>query len=226
MYDFEIAFYLYKISRLLEIFEDNKYRAAAYFKAAMSVDYYSKFITKVYEENSLKSIEGIGNSSARIIKELIETGRCPELEKLETKYGIEDYSLILSHGLSQKIIRNLFSQKIRTVPQLETAFHSEEGLLVFGKAEREKVRCFLEEYEKNRGYYLYSYAYCLQNELLNLLNGGEAGQVAMPYFCHLSGRFLSFCEETDFKFWQILRCFFQRSKRIGMYYGLWYSGRY
>lgn len=179
MYDFEIAFYLYKISRLLEIFENNKYRAAAYFKAAMAVDSYSKFITKVYEENSLKSIEGIGNSSARIIKELIETGRCPELEKLETKYGIEDYSLILSHGLSQKIIRNLFSQKIRTVPQLETAFHSEEGLLVFGKAEREKVRCFLEEYEKNRGYYLYSYAYCLQNELLNLLNGGEAGQVAM-----------------------------------------------
>lgn len=112
MYDFEIAFYLYKISRLLEIFEDNKYRAAAYFKAAMAVDSYSTFITKLYESDSLKSIEGIGNSSAHIIKELIETGKCLELEKLETKYGIEDYSLILSLGLNPKIIRNLFQKKL------------------------------------------------------------------------------------------------------------------
>lgn len=178
MYDFEIAFYLYKISRLLEIFEDNKYRAAAYFKAAMAVDSYSTFITKLYESDSLKSIEGIGNSSAHIIKELIETGKCLELEKLETKYGIEDYSLILSLGLNPKIIRNLFQKKIRTVPQLVTAFHSDEGILDFGKSEREKVYRFLEKYQKNKGYYLYSYAYCLQNELLELLNGGGDGQIA------------------------------------------------
>jgi len=178
MYDFEIAFYLYKISRLLEIFEENKYKSAAYFKAAMAVDSYSTFTTKVYEADSLKSIEGIGNSSARIIKEVIETGRCLELEKLEAECGIEDYSLILSHGLGSKTIRNLFQKNIRTVPQLKAAFYSDEGIPDFVKSEREKVRCFLEKYEKNEGYYLYSYAYCLQNELLELLNGGGDSQIA------------------------------------------------
>lgn len=193
MFDFEIAFYLYKISRLLEIFEDNKYRSAAYFKAAMAVDSYSTFITKAYEADSLKRIEGIGNSSARIIKEVIETGRCPELEKLEAKYSIEDYSLILSHGLSSKIIRNLFQRNIKTVPQLETAFHSDEGIPDFGKSDKEKVRYFLGKHEKSKGYYLYSHAYCLQNELLELLNGGEGGQIAaaksekwIDRICHIA----------------------------------------
>lgn len=178
MYDFEIAFYLYKMSRLLEIFEANKYRAEAYFKAAMAVDSYSTFITGAYEAERLKSIEGIGSSSARIIKSVIETGRCPELEELEAGYGIEDYSLILSHGLSSKTIRNLFHQKIKTVSQLEAAFHSAEGLPDLGKAEREKVRRFLEQYRENNGYYLYSYAHCLQNELLELLNAGGDGRIA------------------------------------------------
>lgn len=178
MYDFEIAFYLYKMSRLLEIFEENKYRSEAYFKAAMAVDSYSKFITNLYEADSLKDIEGIGSSSARIIKAVIETGRCPELEYLEMEYGIEDYSLILSHGLSSKIIRNLFQKKIKTVPQLEAAFYSDEGIPDFGRSAREKVRCFLERYEENNGYYLYSYAHCLQDELLELLNGNGDGQIA------------------------------------------------
>ena len=178
MYDFEIAFYLYKMSRLLEIFEENKYRAEAYFKAAMAVDSYSTFITEAYGSDSLKNIEGIGSSSAHIIKTVIETGRCPELEKREAEYGIEDYSLILSHGLSSKTIRNLFHNQIKTVPQLEAAFYSGEGIPDLGRSEREKVRLFLEAYGKSSGYYLYSYAHCLQNELLELLNAGRDGQIA------------------------------------------------
>lgn len=178
MYDFEIAFYLYKISRVLEIFEENKYRATAYFKAAMAVDSYSTFITEIYEAGTLKSIEGIGNSSAHIIKEVIETSRCLELEKLEVQYNVEDYSLILSHGLSSKMIRGLFQKNIRTVAQLEVAFHSDEGIPDIRKSEVERVRCFLEQYKENKGYYLFSYAYCLQKELLALLNRNGEYQIA------------------------------------------------
>lgn len=178
MYDFEIAFYLYKISRLLEIFEGNKYRAKAYFKAAMAVDSYSTFITRVYQSNSLKNIEGIGNSSARIIKTLIETGRCPELEELELKYSIEDYSLILSSGLSVKTIRKLFDDNVKTVSQLYDRFDSEMQPLDFGKSEKEKVRQFLKQYKRDQGQYLYSYVHCLQNELLELLNKNREVTIA------------------------------------------------
>ena len=178
MYDFEIAFYLYKMSRLLEIFERNKYKAEAYFKAAMAIDSYSTFITEAYKSGSLKDIEGIGDSSARIVKAVIETGRCHELEMLEEKYNVEDYSLILSHGLSTNTIRKLFHNNIKTVSQLSDIFHSDIDILDLGKAEKVKIAQFLMKYKENCGYYLYSYAYCLQSELLALLNDNGNAKIA------------------------------------------------
>lgn len=179
MYDFEIAFYLYKMSRLLEIFERNKYKAEAYFKAAMAVDSYSTFITEAYKSDSLKDIEGIGDSSARIIKAVLETGRCQELETLEEKYNIEDYSLILSHGLSTSTIRKLLNSNIKTVSQLSDRFYSGIDILGMGKAEKIKISQFLTKYKENCGYYLYSYAYCLQSELLALLNNDGDAKIAV-----------------------------------------------
>jgi len=178
MYDFELAFYLYKISRLLEIFEENKYKTEAYFKAAMAVDSYSTFITENYKTDNLKNIEGIGDTSARIIKLIIETGKCPELEKLEIEYNIEDYSLILSNGLSTKTIRKLFNNNIKTVSQLRNRFNLNKETLDFSKSEKEKIQLFLKKNKENSGYYLYSYAYCLQNELLELLNKDKDGEIA------------------------------------------------
>ena len=178
MYDFEVAFYLYKMSRLLEIFEGNKYKSRAYFKAAMAVDSYSTFITEAYKTDILKTIEGIGDSSARIIKAVLETGRCQELETLEEKYNIEDYSLILSHGLSTSTIRKLLHNNIKTVPQLNDRFHSNLDILDLGKTEKIKIYQFLTKYRENCGYYLYSYAYCLQSELLALLNNDGEAKIA------------------------------------------------
>lgn len=177
MFDFEVAFYLYKMSRILEIFEDNKYKSAAYFKAAMAVDSYSKFITEVCQQNNLKSIEGIGDSSARIIKEVIETGRCLELEQLESKYNIHDYSLILVHGLSKNVIKKSFNCDIRTITQLQDSVYSNK-LSDFRKSEMNSLINFLEIESKVKGHYLYSYVYCLQTELLELLNNGENGCIA------------------------------------------------
>ena len=167
------------MSRLLEIFEGNKYKADAYFKAAMAVDSYSTFITEAYKTNSLKTIEGIGDSSVRIIKAVLETGRCPDLERLEEKYNIEEYSLILSYGLSTSTIRKLLHNNIKTVSQLEDRAYSDIDILDLGKTEKEKVYRFLSNYKKNYGCYLYSYAYCLQNELLALLNNGKEGKIAV-----------------------------------------------
>lgn len=179
MFDFEIAFYLYKISRILEIFEDNQYKSKAFYKSAMAVDSYNKFITEMYEANNLKSIESIGDSSVRIIKEVIKTRKCTELERLETEYKIDDYSLILSHGIGSKIIKKLFENEIKTVSELRKAYFSNNSVLaIFSKAEKNKIDSFLREVKKTEGQYLFSYIYCLQNELFDLLNKGETTPVA------------------------------------------------
>ena len=177
MFDFEIAFYLYKMSRILEIFENNKYKSKAYFKAAMAVDSYSEFITDTYQQNNLKSIESIGDSSARIIKEIIETGRCLELEEMESQYNICDYSLILVHGLKAKVIKKLFDYNIRTISQLQASI-STNDLSDFSKSEIDNLNNFLKIENRLRGHYLYSYVHCLQTELLTLLNSTDNGCIA------------------------------------------------
>jgi len=144
----------------------------------MAVDSYSTFITEAYKTDSLKNIEGIGDSSARIIKAVIETGKCSELEKLEIEYNVEDYLLILSHGLGSKTIRKLFNNGVKTVSQLNDRYNSDIETLDFGRSEKDKIHQFLKKYKENGGYYLYSYAYCLQNELLDLLNKSKVEKIA------------------------------------------------
>lgn len=192
MFDFEIAFYLYKMSRILEIFEDNKYKSNAYFTAGMAIDSYSVFAQKMYRESNLKSIEGIGDSSARIVKEVIETGRCAELEELEKKHRIDDYSLILSHGISSKIIKKLFLNDVKSVSRLDNAISMNSTILnEFGKAERNSINMFVAKSKKINGHFLYSYVHCLRKELLDLINVDEENPLAIE-------RDINWCEKpTD-----------------------------
>lgn len=125
MFDFEIAFYLYKLSRILEIFEANKYKARAFYNAAMTVDAYDTYMEKASKIGLLRDLEGIGESSAKVIKEVLETGRCLELERLEKLYGIDDYSLILSHGLASKLIKKLYESGVTGVEPLKDNFSKE-----------------------------------------------------------------------------------------------------
>lgn len=89
MFDFEIAFYLYKLSRILEIFENNKYKSKAFHNAGMAIDAYGTFIQDLLNRGEdVRMLEGVGDSSAKIIKEVLSTGKCDELCRLEVQYGI------------------------------------------------------------------------------------------------------------------------------------------
>jgi histidinol phosphatase-like PHP family hydrolase/predicted nuclease with RNAse H fold/dephospho-CoA kinase len=184
MFDFEIAFLLYKMSRILEIFENNKYKSRAFFIAGMAVDAYNVYFQKLYSEDKIKSIEGIGDSSSRIIKEIIETGKCKQLLELEKQYDIIDYSLILTHGIGSKTIRNLFSHGIKTIEQLKTAVNSDSiSTLDLKKSESDVLFNFVRNYDKIAGRYLFSYIYCLRKELLDLLNENLDNLVATEIEC-------------------------------------------
>ncbi len=169
LFDFEIAYYLYKISKILSIFEDNKYRAEAYFRAAMAIDAYDRQIASLVAENNIDSIVGIGNSSAKIIKEVVETGKSSLLEELEQKYGVEDYSLILVSGISNGIIKKLYDRNIKSFLDLSNQKHHLIDL-GFSKTEYNKIIDFIEKYSQSFGWYLYSYAYCLSSEMEDFLN--------------------------------------------------------
>ena len=56
MYDFEIAFYLYKMSKIQEIFLESKYSSRAYFSAAMAIDAYETLVEELYKKKRLCQI--------------------------------------------------------------------------------------------------------------------------------------------------------------------------
>ena len=52
MFDFEIAFFMYKMSRIQQIFLDSKYKAKAYHLAGMALDAYNRYVEEDGQENA------------------------------------------------------------------------------------------------------------------------------------------------------------------------------
>lgn len=181
MFDFEIAFYFYKLSRILEIFEENKYKSKAFFNAGMAIDAYGTFIQDLINRGEdVRVLEGVGDGSAKIIKEVLSTGRCADLCKLEKKYGINDYSLILAHGLKSRIIKKLFDNGIKDVAALKNVVTIDKDYsIAISNAELREIKTFLKEYVSVQGKYLRSYVACLGKEIISMLNASETDTIAV-----------------------------------------------
>lgn len=178
MFDFEVAYFLYKISRILAVFDQNKYKVDAYFKAAMAVDAYDKYISTLTARNKLTSIAGIGKSSAKLIREIVDTGKCALLSELEKKYTIYDYSLLLSHGLNDRLKKKLFDCGITDFDLLTAAVKKHE-FEHFTRSEKASIQAFANDYPRVKGKYLFSYAYCLGTELAAYINEEAAENIAI-----------------------------------------------
>ncbi len=80
-----VAKVLDDMADILEIIEGNRFRISANRKAARSIENLSKDIVKVYENDKLQTIPGVGKGIEKHIKEIIKTGKSKELEKLRKK---------------------------------------------------------------------------------------------------------------------------------------------
>lgn len=169
MFDFEVAFYLYKMSKIQEVFLDSKYSSKAYFSAAMAIDAYETLTEELYRENRLREIAHVGAKIEKCITEIIETQRFTELEELENRFSIEDYSLLLSQGLSVKLLRKLWNLGIKNTDTLRLRIEEDNNTDYFTSGEIKKIRFFLDDYNRVNGKYLISYGYCLGQELIENL---------------------------------------------------------
>lgn len=169
MYDFEIAFFLYKISKIYDIFLDSPYRAKAYFSAAMALDSYDKYIEKVYLENKLRNIPYIGVKIEACIKEIIETGDLKELKQLEEQFKIKDYSLILGYGLNNLNIKKLFTVGVFSATALLDIEVMKELKSQFSKHEYNRLYEYVNSYRINKDRYLLAYGECLGIEIIDFI---------------------------------------------------------
>lgn len=190
MYDFEIAFYLYKMARLQDILLDSNYRAKAYHSAAMAMDAHDNYVEEMYKKGTLQCIPYVGSKIEKCIVEIIETGELQELKLIEEEYKVKDYTLLLSSGLPDKLIKKLWEMSITTVGDLASPLCLARLKNELRRADLNKVMCFIHDYEKTQGRYLYAYGKCLGDEIVRFMRGiKKVSSVAY------SGEMMSACEK-------------------------------
>ncbi len=199
MFDFEIAFYLYKMAKIHSVFLDGKYRAQAYYSAAMAVDAHDVYVTEMYQEQKLQNIPYVGKKIEKCIIEIIETGELKELKEFEEKFQIKDYTLLLCSGLPDILIKKLWDMSVHSAEDLLIPQCDKQSWSMLQKGEIAKIDNFVREYTRLRGRYLQAYGDCLGKELMEFMRGIKGMQSAS--FC---GEMASACEKIqkiEIAFW-------------------------
>lgn len=169
MYDFEYARFFYKLAAIYGILEDSKYRSRSFHSAAMAMDAYGTHIEELCSRGELQRIPHVGAGIERRIHEIVDTGHLVELDDFETEYRIFDYSLLLNHGLPDRLVGKLLGMKIGTAKSLGKVREAKSFSKYFGNADLRRIDDFLATYARDEGLYLLSYGWCIGNELMGLM---------------------------------------------------------
>jgi DNA polymerase (family 10) len=136
----EIANIFYQIADIYEM-KDVDFKPRAYRKAAQNIESLGKDIEEVYKNDELKDIPGIGESTAKDIKEFLETGKVKRLEKLKKDFPVDLERLSAVETIGPKKIQTLYNELgIEDLDDLEKA--AKEGKI-------RSIKGFGEKTEKN-----------------------------------------------------------------------------
>ncbi len=141
----EIAAVFSKITALLDVKGEIRFKVQAYDKAAQMIAGLEKPLAEIYAAGGVKelrTLSGIGEGIAKKIEELLTTGQCQEYEKLKAVLppGIEELLSIPSLG-PKTAFRLAKELKIKSVADLERAIeqHKVQALPRMGAKQEEKL---------------------------------------------------------------------------------------
>lgn len=112
-----------RLADLLEIDDANPFRVRAYRNAAQTIRGHSRSMADlVAQKEDLSELPSIGKDIAQKIKTVVETGRLPLLEQIETRVPAELSDMMKIEGLGPKRVKTLYRElKIRSIDDLERA---------------------------------------------------------------------------------------------------------
>lgn len=117
-----------EIGRYLELLGENKFKVAAYQKAARSLDQVSEDLEKLVEQGRLTSVPNVGKGIAPVIEEIVRTGQSSYLEELRKQFPPGVLELMRVPNLGVKKIRALYEELgIGSIAELKKA--CDEGAL-------------------------------------------------------------------------------------------------
>ena len=123
----EIGEVFKNIGNLLQIKGDNSFRARIYNRAAETIDELSADLHKLAEEETLRSIPGVGKAIEQKIIEMLETGRCRFYDNLIQEMGSEVLDLIAIRGVGVKTAGRFYQELgVKSLSDLREAIDTDQ----------------------------------------------------------------------------------------------------
>jgi len=155
MENLDVARTLTTLADLLEIQGANPFRIRAYRNAVNTIRNLSRPLSAMIADGEdLTELPDVGDSVARHVTELIETGRITRLEEVSEEVPVSLVELMRLDGVGPKKAKKLFEElDVRTVEDLETALDAGyvEELAGFGKKSADRIRTSIGDHRKHSG---------------------------------------------------------------------------
>jgi Histidinol phosphatase and related hydrolases of the PHP family len=146
------------LAKLMDIHGENEFKSRSYSAAAFAIDKLPQPVAEI-PADKLATIKGIGQSAAKKIIEIIETGRLAALDTLIEKTPPGVLEMLKIKGLGPKKIATIWKEMgIESVGELLYACNENRLLLYkgFGAKTQQNVQASIEFYMKSLGSHLYS----------------------------------------------------------------------
>lgn len=168
----EIASRFSLLGKLMEIHEENPFKAKSYASAAFRIKQLPVSLQETPSDQILK-IDGIGDAIGKKTQELLATGSIKVLDDLLEKTPEGILEMLRIKGLGAKKIKVIWKEmEIENIGELLHAI-SENRLLRysgFGKKTQENFRQAIEFYEKQKGHFLYAQVEQFAEDFLEMLH--------------------------------------------------------
>ncbi len=161
------------LSKLMDIHGENAFKAKSYASAAFAIEKLPVALTDT-PVNKLATMKGIGESTAKKIIEIIQTGELIALKEIIAKTPTGVIEMLNIKGIGPKKIATIWKEmEIESLGELLYACNENRLTLFkgFGEKTQKNVQEAIEFYFKNQGSYLYAEAEVLAIEIEKWLTG-------------------------------------------------------
>lgn len=158
MDNYQIADHFTLLAKLMDIHGDNPFKAKSYGSAAFNIEKLPQQLA-VMTEKERASAKGIGESTAKKIKEILETGRLPALDEMIAKTPPGIIEMLNIKGLGPKKISTIWKElEIESIGELLYACNENRLILYkgFGAKTQANVKDSITFYLGNKGFFLYA----------------------------------------------------------------------
>ncbi|WP_207510425.1 DNA polymerase/3'-5' exonuclease PolX [Longitalea luteola] len=146
------------LAKLMDLHGENSFRSRTYSSAAFAIEKVTHPLADMPEEK-LVTIKGIGESVAKKVIEILQTGKLSSLEDIISKTPPGVLEMMNIKGLGPKKIATIWKEMgVESVGELLYACNENRLLLFkgFGEKTQKNVQESIEFYMKNQGSHLYA----------------------------------------------------------------------